>query len=87
VPEPLLKLGPATRSAAVALGQLGHHLAAAARGGAAGAEGGTTARPRAGRLRLGFWSADWTPWPAIARLRRDWPALRFDVRPRYDDAG
>ncbi len=40
-----------------------------------------------GRMRLGFWSADWTPWPAIARLRRDWPALRFDVRPRYDDAG
>jgi hypothetical protein len=40
-----------------------------------------------GRLRLGFWSADWTPWPALARLRRDWPALRFDVGPRYDDAG
>ncbi len=40
-----------------------------------------------GRLRLGFWSADWTPWPAIARLRRDWPALRFEVRPCYDDAG
>ncbi len=40
-----------------------------------------------GRLRLGFWSADWTPWPAIVRMRRDWPALRFDVRPRYDDAG
>jgi hypothetical protein len=40
-----------------------------------------------GRLRLGFWSADWTPWPAIARLRRDWPALRFDAMPRYDDAG
>ena len=37
-----------------------------------------------GRLRLGFWSADWTPWPVIARLRRDWPALRFDVRPFYD---
>jgi hypothetical protein len=40
-----------------------------------------------GWLRLGFWSADWTPWPALARLRRDWPALRFEVRPRYDDAG
>jgi hypothetical protein len=40
-----------------------------------------------GRLRLGFWSADWTPWPAILRLRQDWPALRFEVRPRYDDAG
>jgi hypothetical protein len=37
-----------------------------------------------GRLWLGFWSADWTPWPAIARLRRDWPALRFDMRPVYD---
>ena len=37
-----------------------------------------------GRLWLGFWSADWTPWPAIARLRRDWPALRFEVRPFYD---
>ncbi len=37
-----------------------------------------------GGLRLGFWSADWTPWPAIARLRRDWPALRFEVRPVYD---
>ena len=39
------------------------------------------------RLRLGFWSADWTPWPAILRLRADWPALRFEVRPRYADAG
>ena len=37
-----------------------------------------------GRLRLGFWSADWTPWPALARLRRDWPALRFELRPLYD---
>jgi hypothetical protein len=40
-----------------------------------------------GRLRLGFWSADWTPWPALIRMREDWPALRFEVRPRYDDAG
>ena len=40
-----------------------------------------------GCLRLGFWSADWTPWPAIIRMRQDWPALRFDARPRYDDAG
>src|SRR3712207_1218479 len=43
--------------------------------------------PTPGTLRLGFWSADWAPWPAIRRLRADWPALRFDVRPRYDDAG
>lgn len=33
--------------------------------------------------RLSFWSADWTPWRAIARVRADWPALRFDVRPDY----
>ena len=32
-----------------------------------------------GRLRLGFWSADWTPWPALLRLREDWPALRFEL--------
>jgi hypothetical protein len=37
-----------------------------------------------GRTRLGFWSADWTPWPALLRVRTDSPALRFDVRPVYD---
>ena len=69
------------------MGALGHDLAAAARGGAAGAQGRATAAAPSrapGGLRLGFWSADWTPWPAIARLRRDWPALRFDIRPFYD---
>ncbi len=33
---------------------------------------------------VGFWSADWTPWPAIRTLRADWPTLGFDVRPIYD---
>lgn len=36
-----------------------------------------------GALRFGFWSADWTPWRALARIGDDWPALRFDVRPDY----
>jgi hypothetical protein len=36
------------------------------------------------RFRVAFWSADWTPWPAFRRLGADWPALRFEVRPRYD---
>lgn len=36
-----------------------------------------------GRLRLGFWAADWTPWPALLRVRADWPALRFEIRPVY----
>jgi hypothetical protein len=36
------------------------------------------------QFRVAFWSADWTPWPVFRRLRADWPALRFEVRPRYD---
>lgn len=41
---------------------------------------------RTARLHYEFWSADWTPWQAILRLRRDWPRLVFVVAPRYDDA-
>jgi hypothetical protein len=43
--------------------------------------------PGQGALHLGFWSADWTPWRAFARLAERWPGLRFHVRPRYDRAG
>ncbi len=32
-----------------------------------------------------FRSADWTPWQAILRLRRDWPKLVLKLQPRYDD--
>jgi len=35
-------------------------------------------------LALQFWSADWTPWRAIKRIRTDWPVLRFDVQPDYE---
>ena len=31
-----------------------------------------------------FWSANWTPWRALAQIAADWPALRFDTRPSYD---
>lgn len=31
-----------------------------------------------------FWSADWTPWRALAQIQARWPALRFDTSPRYD---
>ncbi|MCW8088282.1 hypothetical protein [Sabulicella glaciei] len=27
--------------------------------------------------RYRFWSADWSPWQAIKKLRQEWPALRF----------
>lgn len=37
-------------------------------------------------FRVDFWSADWTPWRALQRLRAAWPALRFDICPSYDAA-
>jgi len=33
---------------------------------------------------INFWSADWTPWRALARIAARWPALRFDTSPLYD---
>jgi hypothetical protein len=35
---------------------------------------------------LTFWSADWTPWRALAEIAGRWPALRFETRPMYDMA-
>jgi len=34
-------------------------------------------------VQLTFWSADWTPWRALAAAAARRPALRFDVRPTY----
>ena len=42
-------------------------------------------RRRTARLLFEFWSADWTPWQALRRVRQDWPALVLAVTPRYDD--
>ena len=36
-------------------------------------------------LRLSFWSADWTPWRALAVVAASWTALPFDTRPSYED--
>jgi hypothetical protein len=33
---------------------------------------------------VSFWSADWTPWQALAQIAARWPTLRFDARPHYD---
>jgi hypothetical protein len=32
---------------------------------------------------VGFWSADWSPWPALRRIQADWPALNFRCRAHY----
>jgi hypothetical protein len=34
-------------------------------------------------FRVRFWSADWTPWPAIAGIRTRWPGLRLEARAAY----
>jgi hypothetical protein len=41
-------------------------------------------RGKQAQLTLEFWSADWTPWPAIAAIRRRFAALTFRVTPDYD---
>ena len=46
-----------------------------------------TRRPAAagkGVWGLTFWSADWTPWRALAQVAGRWPTLRFETRPIYD---
>ena len=40
-------------------------------------------RKKMAEFRVGFWSADWSPWAAVARLRRAWPELSFELRPHY----
>ena len=37
-----------------------------------------------GAWAVAFWSADWTPWRALAQMTTRWPALRFDMRPLYN---
>ncbi len=34
--------------------------------------------------RVGFFTADWSPWMALRQLRKTWPDLRFALQPVYD---
>jgi hypothetical protein len=43
-----------------------------------------TLPPDTAILRLSFWSADWTPWRALATVAARWPVLRFAVAPTYE---
>jgi hypothetical protein len=40
---------------------------------------------RSARVAYAFLSADWTPWQAVLRLRRDWPKLVLVAEPRYGE--
>lgn len=42
-------------------------------------------RQQSGRMVVEFWSADWSPWQAVRRLRVLWPMLNFDLRPDYSE--
>ena len=37
--------------------------------------------PDPNHFRVRFWSADWTPWPALAHLHKGWPRLHLEARP------
>jgi hypothetical protein len=36
-----------------------------------------------GQFQVGSWSTDWSPWLALARLRRASLDLSFDLQPNY----
>ncbi len=38
------------------------------------------------QMTLEFWAADWTPWAALATIKQNWPAIRLEIRPIYDNA-
>jgi hypothetical protein len=50
---------------------------------AAGAAMRVRGRGAAAVWAITFWSADWTPWRALAQIAARWPTLRFDTRPTY----
>ncbi|MBS1045515.1 hypothetical protein JK200_16560, partial [Gluconobacter cerinus] len=41
-------------------------------------------KKRTNRWSVSFWSADWTPWPALQTIATQWPDLSFSIRPLYD---
>ncbi len=47
-------------------------------------DGDDQRRRLSGRARFSFFSADWSPWPVMLRLRARWPEVIFDLQPHYD---
>jgi hypothetical protein len=89
VPDAILRLGPDHPDALVWLWQHWGTTEALRHVAEDPDAAGDPRRPAAGEavFRVEFWSADWTPWRALLRLREVWPALCFDIRPSYDAAG
>ena len=87
VPDALLRLGPDDPASLAwlwehwGITQALRHVAEAT---AVSGAGRDRRRPGDAAFAINFWSADWTPWRALARIAACWPALRFDTRPLYD---
>jgi hypothetical protein len=87
VPPAMLQRGP---DDPVALSWLWRHwgTTGALRHVAIDTEAVTTTRrslaPGEAPFAVTFWSADWTPWRALARIAADWQRLRFETRPIYE---
>lgn len=83
VPAPLLRLGPDDPAARAWL--LAHWGTADALRHVAVEPSRLRASSPAGTAvaRFTFWSADWTPWQALATAASRWPSLAFDIRPTY----
>jgi hypothetical protein len=47
-------------------------------------DGDDQRRRLSGRARFSFFSADWSPWPVMLRLRARRPEVIFDLQPHYD---
>jgi hypothetical protein len=85
VPEAVLRLGPDDPAA---LAWLWQHWGTTQTLRQVAGDNGAAARgrpaPREAVLAISFWSADWTPWRALAAIAAAWPALRFDTSPDCD---
>ena len=83
IPEPILQLGDDAREAQE--WRRAHWGTLQIRAARIREEGADRRLRRKAEIVYEFRSADWTPWQAMLRLRRDWPKLVLAVRPTYDD--
>ena len=82
VPARLLRVGPDDPAAMVWLWE-NWGTTWALRGTEEMANDRQASRPEGhGELNYRFWSADWTPWRALAAMRSRWPSIRFQVSVR-----
>jgi hypothetical protein len=91
VPDAILRLGPDASVAAAWLWehwgttQPLRHVAEDIMAGQEMRRRSALAAAEQDAIHVTFWSADWTPWRALATLAECWPRLRFDARPTYGE--